>query len=102
MPLDPNAYAADMLDYYECRMDSATEQSGEAYAREYDEQGFLIYSFAETVAAMHPYYVMRAAGGAMYLTGMLIMAWNVTMTIWGFQREEQPLPGSVPALQPAQ
>ena len=25
--------------------------------REYDEQGFLVYSFAETVAAMHPYYV---------------------------------------------
>ena len=32
--------------------------------REYDEQGFLVYSFAETVAAMHPYYVMRALGGA--------------------------------------
>ena len=32
--------------------------------REYDEQGFLVYSFAETVAAMHPYYVMRAIGGA--------------------------------------
>ncbi|TKC53959.1 MAG: cytochrome-c oxidase, cbb3-type subunit I, partial [Mesorhizobium sp.] len=35
--------------------------------REYDQQGFLVYSFAETVAAMHPYYVMRAIGGAMYL-----------------------------------
>ena len=32
--------------------------------REYDEQGFLVYSFAETVAAMHPYYVIRALGGA--------------------------------------
>jgi cytochrome c oxidase cbb3-type subunit 1 len=31
--------------------------------REYDEQGFLVYSFAETVQAMHPYYVMRAIGG---------------------------------------
>ena len=51
--------------------------------REYDEQGFLIYSFAETVAAMHPYYVMRAAGGAMYLTGMLIMAYNTWKTIAG-------------------
>jgi cytochrome c oxidase cbb3-type subunit 1 len=70
--------------------------------REYDEQGFLVYSFAETVAAMHPYYVMRAAGGAMYLAGMLIMAWNVTMTIRGYQRKEQPLPGSAPALQPAE
>ena len=70
--------------------------------REYDEQGFLVYSFAETVAAMHPYYLMRAAGGAMYLAGMLVMAWNVTMTIRGYQREEQPLPGSAPALQPAE
>lgn len=70
--------------------------------REYDEQGFLVYSFAETVAAMHPYYVMRAIGGAMYLSGALIMAWNITMTILGYQREEEPLPGSVPALQPAE
>lgn len=68
--------------------------------REYDEQGFLVYSFAETVAAMHPYYVMRAIGGAMYLSGALIMAWNVAMTILGHQREEEPMPGSIPALQP--
>jgi cytochrome c oxidase cbb3-type subunit 1 len=70
--------------------------------REYDEQGFLVYSFAETVAAMHPYYVMRAIGGAMYLSGALIMAWNIGMTILGYQREEEPMPGSVPALQPAE
>ncbi|CDX38193.1 Cytochrome c oxidase polypeptide I; fixN homolog [Mesorhizobium sp. ORS 3359] len=69
--------------------------------REYDEQGFLVYSFAETVAAIHPYYVMRAAGGAMYLAGMLIMAWNITMTIRGYRREEDPMPGSIAALQPA-
>jgi hypothetical protein len=37
--------------------------------REYDEQGFLVYSFAETVAAMHPYYVLRAFGGCLYLAG---------------------------------
>jgi cytochrome c oxidase cbb3-type subunit 1 len=70
--------------------------------REYDEQGFLVYSFAETVAAMHPYYIMRAAGGAMYLAGALIMAWNITMTIRGYQRQEQTLPGSAPTLQPAE
>ncbi len=70
--------------------------------REYDEQGFLVYSFAETVAAMHPYYVMRAIGGGLYLVGTLIMAWNVTMTILGHQREEEPMSGSVPVLQPAE
>ncbi|BCM17775.1 cytochrome-c oxidase, cbb3-type subunit I [Mesorhizobium sp. J8] len=68
--------------------------------REYDEQGFLVYSFAETVAAVHPYYIMRAVGGAMYLSGMLIMAWNITKTIFGYQREEDSMPGSISALKP--
>jgi cytochrome c oxidase cbb3-type subunit 1 len=31
--------------------------------REYDADGFLVYSFAETVAALHPYYIARAFGG---------------------------------------
>ena len=70
--------------------------------REYDEQGFLVYSFAETVAAMHPYYVLRAVGGLLYLTGALVMAWNITMTILGYQREEEPMPGAAPALQAAE
>ncbi len=73
--------------------------------REYDEQGFLVYSFAETVQAMHPYYVMRAIGGLMYLAGALLMAFNITMTILGYEREEEPIGGAspgTPALQPAQ
>ena len=74
--------------------------------REYDEQGFLVYSFAETVAAMHPYYVMRAAGGALYLAGAVIMAFNITMTILGYVRKEEPIGGRIaapaPALQPAE
>jgi cytochrome c oxidase cbb3-type subunit 1 len=70
--------------------------------REYDEQGFLVYSFAETVAAMHPYYVMRALGGLLYLSGMLIMAWNVAMTIRGHQRKEAPMGGERPAFAPAE
>jgi len=73
--------------------------------REYDDQGFLVYSFAETVQAMHPYYVMRAIGGLLYLAGALLMAFNITMTILGYQREEEPIGGAsagTPALQPAQ
>lgn len=70
--------------------------------REYDEQGFLVYSFAESVAAMKPYYIVRTIGGLMFLAGALVMAWNVYMTIRGYQRQEEPLPGSAPALQPAQ
>ncbi|MGQ3281189.1 MAG: cbb3-type cytochrome c oxidase subunit I, partial [Shinella sp.] len=70
--------------------------------REYDEQGFLVYSFAETIAAMFPYYVLRAVGGGLFLLGALIMAYNVTMTILGYQRDEAPIPGATPALQPAE
>jgi cytochrome c oxidase cbb3-type subunit 1 len=72
--------------------------------REYDSQGFLVYSFAESVAAMYPYYVLRAVGGAMYLVGGIIMAYNVLMTILGYERQEAPIPGSVApaAAQPAE
>ena len=70
--------------------------------REYDEQGFLVYSFAESVAAMHPYYIMRAFGGGLYLAGAILMAWNVAMTIRGRQRQETPIGGFQPALQPAE
>lgn len=45
--------------------------------------GTLLYSFAESVAAMHPFYMMRFAGGVLYLSGMLIMAYNVLRTVTG-------------------
>jgi len=61
--------------------------------REYDAQGFLVYSFAESVAAMHPFYIIRAVGGAMYLAGGLIMAWNMYQTIRGNIRDEAPMGG---------
>jgi cytochrome c oxidase cbb3-type subunit 1 len=71
--------------------------------RETNELGFLVYSFAETVEAMHPFYVIRAMGGVLYLTGGLIMAFNVYMTIKGAVRREvgnyttTPGPVAVPA-----
>jgi cytochrome c oxidase cbb3-type subunit 1 len=48
--------------------------------RAYDSLGFLEYSFAETVEAMHPFYVIRALGGALYVWGALIMAYNIWRT----------------------
>jgi cytochrome c oxidase cbb3-type subunit 1 len=48
--------------------------------RAYDELGFLQYSFVETVAAMHPFYVIRMLGGVLYVTGAVIMAWNLWKT----------------------
>jgi cytochrome c oxidase cbb3-type subunit 1 len=59
--------------------------------REYGTDGYLVYSFAEVVAAMKPYYLIRVFGGLLYLTGALIMVWNVAMTIAGRLREEAPM-----------
>jgi cytochrome c oxidase cbb3-type subunit 1 len=59
--------------------------------REYGADGYLVYSFAEVVAAMFPMYVIRAAGGALYLGGFLIMVWNVYQTARGRVREEKPM-----------
>ena len=49
--------------------------------RSYDAMGFLEYSFVETVMAMHPFYLIRALGGVLYLTGALIMVYNIYKTI---------------------
>jgi cytochrome c oxidase cbb3-type subunit 1 len=43
--------------------------------------GTLVYSFVESVKATFPFYVIRLLGGVLYLTGMLIMGWNVLMTV---------------------
>jgi len=59
--------------------------------REYGADGYLVYSFAESVAAMHPMYLIRAAGGAMYLAGFLIMIANVWATLSGKVRAEKPM-----------
>ncbi|MEW5791564.1 MAG: cytochrome-c oxidase, cbb3-type subunit I [Pseudomonadota bacterium] len=49
--------------------------------RAFDDYGNLMYRFAESVAAMHPFYAMRALGGAFFVAGMLLMVYNVYMTI---------------------
>jgi cytochrome c oxidase cbb3-type subunit I len=71
--------------------------------RAYTSLGFLEYSFIESVEAMHPFYIIRAAGGALFLIGALIMAYNLWMTVRvGEAEEAAPMPGSSPALQPAE
>jgi len=59
--------------------------------RAYDDLGFLQYSFIETVEAMHPYYIIRATGGLLFVLGSLIMVWNVYKTIRGDLRREAPI-----------
>ncbi len=59
--------------------------------RAYNEYGFLTYSFAESVAEMHPYYLIRALGGMVFLLGALIMVYNMYRTIKGDVRLEVPV-----------
>jgi cytochrome c oxidase cbb3-type subunit 1 len=56
--------------------------------RAYDEYGTLAYTFAESVSAMHPYYVMRAAGGALVVLGAVVMLINVIITIRKSSQEQ--------------
>ncbi len=59
--------------------------------RTYDSLGFLQYSFIESVEAMHPYYVIRAVGGVLFLVGAIIMVYNLWMTAKGRTRDEAPI-----------
>jgi cytochrome c oxidase cbb3-type subunit 1 len=59
--------------------------------REYGADGYLVNSFADTVAALHPMYILRAFGGTLYLAGAVLMVANVWLTILGRQRAEKPM-----------
>jgi cytochrome c oxidase cbb3-type subunit 1 len=43
--------------------------------------GTLTYSFVESLKATYPFYAVRLAGGLVFLSGMLVMAWNVWKTV---------------------
>ena len=49
--------------------------------RAYDTQGFLQYSFIESINAVHPLFIIRWLGGVFFLAGILIMAYNLIMTV---------------------
>ena len=49
--------------------------------RAFDEYGNLAYTFIETVAFLKEPYVLRAIGGILFVIGMIIMFYNVVMTI---------------------
>ena len=69
--------------------------------RAYDPSGFLQYSFIESIEASHWPYVIRASGGLLFLTGGLIMAFNVFMTARGYESRdisEQPRVAAAPEL----
>ena len=71
--------------------------------RAYNSLGFLEYSFAETVEAMHPFYIIRATGGLLFLLGSLLMVYNIWRTIRGDEpvdAADQPRIAAAPEFRP--
>ncbi|BCO32250.1 cytochrome c oxidase, cbb3-type subunit I [Thiohalobacter sp. COW1] len=60
--------------------------------RAVNADGTLTYSFVESLEAMYPYYFVRLLGGVVFLSGMLIMAYNVIRTIRGNKPVEAAIP----------
>jgi len=56
--------------------------------------GTLTYTFIESVKATYPYYVIRLAGGTLYFSGMVLMAYNMAKTI----ASGKPVEATIPAL----
>jgi cytochrome c oxidase cbb3-type subunit 1 len=65
--------------------------------RSFDEFGNLQYSFVESVVAMMPFYAMRAIGGMFFLTGTVLMTYNMFMTIRQGKRESAALDAKMAA-----
>jgi cytochrome c oxidase cbb3-type subunit 1 len=51
--------------------------------RAVNADGTLTYSFVESVKASYPFWAIRFLGGALFLFGMLVMAYNMFKTIAG-------------------
>jgi cytochrome c oxidase cbb3-type subunit 1 len=54
--------------------------------------GTLTYTFVEGVKATYPFYAIRLTGGILYLSGMLVMAWNVAKTLMAGRAQDAPIP----------
>jgi cytochrome c oxidase cbb3-type subunit 1 len=65
--------------------------------RAFDDFGNLAYTFIETVAFMHGPYVARMIGGIFFLTGIIIMAFNIYMTISVARREQAAIDAKIAA-----
>lgn len=65
--------------------------------RAVNPDGTLVYSFVESVKATYPFYVIRVAGGLLYLGGMILMLWNTVMTALSGRAVAAPIPQPVHA-----
>jgi len=62
--------------------------------RAVNPDGTLTYAFVESVKATYPFYAIRLAGGTLFFSGMLVMAWNVWKTIAGGRAYEAQIPAA--------
>ena len=61
--------------------------------RAVNDQGQLANpAFMDIVHRLMPYYWLRVVGGGMYLTGLLMMAWNLIVTVRGARARTQAIP----------
>jgi cytochrome c oxidase cbb3-type subunit I len=63
--------------------------------RAVSDDGTLTYSFIESLQATYPFYALRLLGGVVFLSGMLVMAWNVRKTILGHEKPQSANPIAV-------
>jgi cytochrome c oxidase cbb3-type subunit I len=59
--------------------------------RAVNEDGTLTYTFIESIARSYPFYAVRLLGGVLFLGGMLIMCWNVWLTIRDAKVADEPV-----------
>jgi cytochrome c oxidase cbb3-type subunit 1 len=60
--------------------------------RAVSDDGTLTYTFVESVKATYPFYAIRLLGGILFLSGMLVMAWNVYRTVTHSKPTEALIP----------
>jgi cytochrome c oxidase cbb3-type subunit 1 len=65
--------------------------------RAVNPDGTLTYTFVESVKASHPFYVIRVVGGLLFVSGMVVMAWNVLKTAASGRAVKVPVPAVNPA-----
>ncbi len=61
--------------------------------RAFDDYGNLAYTFIESVNFLHTPYMVRALGGAFFVLGILIMAYNFYMTVKQSRKEASDIDG---------
>ena len=59
--------------------------------RAVNADGTLAYSFVESVKGSYPFWAIRWLGGVLFLSGMLIMAYNMFKTMAGGKFQDSPV-----------